>query len=367
MAKAKSKAKDMDRKRVCATMEHHYFLADTDAAYRQNRREIEVATRTARLAPRTTVLRIPVVVHVIFHDEEENISAEQIDSQITALNRDYRFRNEDQSQIPAPFAPLAVDTLIEFALAARDPSGNRTTGVTRTHTSKVAFPYSSSDRRATEKLDAMIKFSEFGHPAWPRDSYLNLWVCRMTGGLLGYAQFPGGSADTDGVVINYTAFGTMGTARAPYNLGRTAVHEVGHWLNLLHIWGDDNGGCSRSDSVDDTPNQAGSNGSDVRITHFPHVSCDNDPDGDMFMNYMDYVDDDTMMMFTRGQLARMNATLLGPRSPLEASEGLIPVATERMVASEGVRGVADILTTLGDEQGSRPQKVFDGVRWVDVV
>ena len=105
---------------------------------------------------------------------------------------------------------------------------------------------------------------------------------------------------------------------------------MGHWLNLLHIWGDDGGGCTRSDNVDDTPNQAGSNGSDVRIANFPHVTCNNGPNGDMFMNYMDYVDDDTMFMFTAGQLKRMNATLAGPRASLASSTGLTPVQTPRL-------------------------------------
>jgi hypothetical protein len=147
---------------------------------------------------------------------------------------------------------LAADTLIEFALAVRDPQGRPTTGITRTQTSKVTFPYDPTDRLSTKKLDAMIKFGEFGHTAWPSASYLNLWVCTFSGGLLGYAQFPGGAAATDGVVIGNTCFGSGGITVPPYNLGRTAVHEVGHWLNLLHIWGDDRGGCTRSDNVDDT-------------------------------------------------------------------------------------------------------------------
>ncbi len=261
-----------ERKRICATMEHHNFLSQTDTVYRQNRRELEVATRTARRSARTTVVRIPVVVHVIYHATQDNLGIEQIQSQIAALNRDFRFQNADRIDIPAAFAPFAIDTLIEFALAVRDPQGNPTAGVTRTQTSKVSFPYDPSDPHATEKLDSMIKFNEFGKSAWPRDSYLNLWTCRITGGLLGYAQFPGGPASTDGVVISNTAFGTGGIAVPPYNLGRTAVHEVGHWLNLLHIWGDDRGGCGSSDNVDDTPNHGDSNGSDIKKSRPPHLN-----------------------------------------------------------------------------------------------
>ncbi|MER8786012.1 zinc metalloprotease [Mesorhizobium sp. M1006] len=343
-------------------MPHHYFLAETDPVYRDNRRIIEATTRTARLATRTSVIRIPVVVHVLFHTDEENIEMSQIESQIAALNRDFRMQNLDRDQIPVPFRVFATDTLIEFGLAVRDPEGNATTGVTRTRTSKAVFPYDPSDLLATKKLDDMIKFGGFGKAAWPRDSYLNLWTCSLGAGLLGYAQFPGGAFATDGVVILNKAFGSSGTAAPPYNLGRTAVHEVGHWLNLLHIWGDDEDRCSTSDNVDDTPNQAGSNGSDVRISSFPHVTCNNGPNGDMFMNYMDYVDDDTMFMFTAGQLKRMNATLAGPRASLSQSMGLTPVDTPALAAIALAAPFARSI--LGDERGEHPIREFDGIGWV---
>ena len=145
-----------------------------------------------------------------------------------------------------------------------------------------------------------------GVAAWPADRYLNIWVAQLSGGLLGYAQFPGGPAETDGVVITYTAFGTTGTATAPFHLGRTATHEIGHYFNLFHIWGDDGTGCGGTDEVDDTPNQAGPN---TGKPAWPHVTCRNGPHGDLFMDYMDYVDDDMMVMFTPGQVARMWACL----------------------------------------------------------
>jgi len=151
-----------------------------------------------------------------------------------------------------------------------------------------------------------------GADAWPTDKYLNLWVCDLGNGLLGYAQFPGGPADTDGVVILNSAFGTIGSAASPFDLGRTAVHEVGHWLNLNHIWGDTSD-CTGTDHVPDTP---GAQLPNYNKPVFPHVTCTNGPNGDMFMNYMDYVDDDSMVMFTTGQSARMQATLAGPRSSI---------------------------------------------------
>ena len=140
--------------------------------------------------------------------------------------------------------------------------------------------------------------------------YLNIWVCQLSGGLLGYAQFPGGPPKTDGVVITHTGFGTKGTASKPFHLGRTATHEIGHWLNLRHIWGDTED-CSGSDLVADTPNAEGPN---FGTPSFPKISCNNGPNGDMFMNYMDYVDDEAMFMFTSQQSERMRATLDNERN-----------------------------------------------------
>jgi len=252
---------------------------------------------------RTGITRIPVVVHVVHKTAAQNISDAQIQSQIDVLNRDFRKKNGDLNKIPAPFAALAADARIEFALADKDPSGNPTNGITRTVTTADSFADDDKVKHA----------SIGGADAWPRDKYLNLWVCQLGNGLLGYAQFPGGATATDGVVILHSGFGTVGTAAAPFNLGRSATHEIGHWLNMRHIWGDDSGGCNSDDFVADTPNQADHN---FGKPGFPHISCHNGPNGDMFMNYMDYVDDDAMFMFTTGQTARMHAVLEGPRKSL---------------------------------------------------
>ena len=295
--------------RDCGTMQVHRRLLDTDPEYARRLTRIEEHAFRAEMAGPTMrpgCTRIPVVVHVVYKPAAENISQAQIDSQIEVLNRDFRKTNTAISSVPAPFAPLECDSRIEFKLASTDPSSNPTHGVTRTETNKSSF--NSNDD---------VKFtSQGGQDAWPRDDYLNIWVCRLSGGLLGYAQFPGGVAATDGVVCTHTGFGTTGTAAAPFDKGRTATHEIGHWLNLRHIWGDDGGGCSGSDFVADTPNQGGPN---TGKPAFPSVSCSNGPNGDMFMNYMDYVDDDTMVMFTEGQVARMQACLDGPRSAIGSS------------------------------------------------
>ena len=297
------------RHRGCGTMQVHRRMLDTDPEYARRLTRIEEHAFRATMGGavmRPGCTQIPVVVHVVYKTAAENISQAQIDSQIAILNKDFRKNNADISSVPAPFAPLAGDARIEFKLATTDPNGDPTDGVTRTQTNKSSF--SSNDD---------VKFtSQGGQDAWPRDDYLNIWVCKLGGGLLGYAQFPGGAAATDGVVVTHTGFGDTGTAAAPFDKGRTATHEIGHWLNLRHIWGDDGGGCSGTDHVADTPNQAGPN---LGKPSFPSVTCSNGPNGDMFMNYMDYVDDDTMVMFTEGQIARMQACLDGPRSAIGKS------------------------------------------------
>ncbi|GHC68439.1 zinc metalloprotease [Streptomyces cinnamoneus] len=297
-------------RRLCATMDVHRRLLDTHPAYAAARAAVEnrafAYERGAERAARTGVTCVPVVVHVVYQAGAQNIGNAQIASQINVLNQDFRKRNADVVQVPAVWKPLAADARVEFRLASVDPTGQPTTGITRTQTQVTAFP-----------ADDSVKFTaQGGHDAWPADRYLNVWVCQLGDSLLGYAQFPGGPAATDGVVILHSAFGTSGTATPPFHLGRTATHEVGHWLNLFHIWGDDGTGCSGSDFVADTPNQGGPNFGEPA---FPHVSCGNGPNGDMFMNYMDYVDDAAMFLFTQGQVTRVDATFDGPRSSFPAA------------------------------------------------
>jgi hypothetical protein len=243
------------------------------------------------------VITIPVVVHVVYANPNQNVSDAQINSQIAILNQDFRKLNSDVSLTPAPFAPLAADAQIEFCLAQRDPLGNATNGITRTSTTHGAF-YLEND----------VKFnSTGGKDAWNTASYLNLWVCNLSGGLLGYAQFPGGDPFTDGVVVNYTAFGNTGTATAPYNKGRTATHEIGHYFDLIHIWGDESA-CAQDDDVTDTPQQKNQNGGcpTYPLISGSGASCSGTAPGAMFMNYMDYTNDACMYMFTLGQATRMS-------------------------------------------------------------
>jgi hypothetical protein len=292
-------------RRTCGTMAVHERLLRTDPAYVAARNASENRAWSARAqgatAERLGVTLIPVIVHVVYKTAAQNISDAQITSQIDVLNRDFRKTNPDVSLAPPAFAPLAADARIQFELATQDPNGATTSGIVRTQTTRDSF---SDD-------DSVKSASSGGADAWPSERYLNLWVCQLGGGLLGYAHFPGGPAATDGVVILQSALGTTGTATAPFNLGRTATHEIGHWLNLRHIWGDDGTGCSGSDYVDDTPNAAGPN---YGCPSFPHITCNNGPNGDMYMNYMDYTDDACMYMFTQGQVARMHTCLDGDRA-----------------------------------------------------
>jgi hypothetical protein len=285
----------------------HEYLAETKPEYRERRLAVEEASRNSiasgeAMKVAAKLITIPVVVHVVHRTDAEDIGDAQVKSQITVLNRDYRAKNPDKSKVPAVWKSLAADAKVEFKLATKDPTGKATTGITRTATTVESF-----------KPDDSVKSKKTGgvNP-WPTDRYLNFWVCKLADPLLGYAQFPGGPAATDGVVILHSAFGTRGTASAPFNKGRTATHEVGHYLNLRHIWGDRND-CSGNDFVADTP---GARESNTGKPSFPHITCHNGPNGDMFMNYMDYVDDDAMFMFTEGQVARMNAALAGPRKKL---------------------------------------------------
>jgi hypothetical protein len=299
------KAEKVPKRRMCGTMQVHSRLLEQFPEFGARLAHLEhfSADRLRTFESKTmgpTVIN--VVVHVVYSKTSENISVAQVKSQIAALNLDYRAKNKDKSNVPSVWAGLVSNANIHFVLATSDPKGKTTNGITRTQTSQASF--SDNDD---------VKFAAHGGAdAWPTDKYLNIWVCTLSGGLLGYAQFPGGPIDTDGVVILNTAFGTKGTARAPFNLGRSATHEIGHWLNLRHIWGD-TPDCSGGDSVDDTPNAATPN---FGKPAFPHVTCKNGPNGDMFVNYMDYVDDAAMFMFTAQQVARMQAALAGPRATL---------------------------------------------------
>ncbi|MBE7171112.1 MAG: zinc metalloprotease [Williamsia sp.] len=292
-------------RRSCGTYDVLQEQLKADPGLERRMQEIETYTSRVLQNPATyrlagDTIEIPVVVHVLYRTAEQNISDAQVQSQIAVLNEDYKNKNADRTKLPAnSFQSVASSGLkVRFVLAQ---TIHKATTVKSWSTNDAV---KSSNRKGDDPID----------PA----HNLNIWVCNLGQSLLGYAQFPGGSLATDGVVILYSAFGSKarypaGTYVASYDLGRTTTHEVGHWMNLRHIWGDDGGACSGSDLVTDTPNQGSEN---YGTPTYPHVSCSNGPTGDMFMNYMDYTDDISMYMFSAKQKERMLAifTSSGPRA-----------------------------------------------------
>ena len=272
-------------KRLCGSQEvlTRQLQEDPTLAARmeaiENFTQQHINSASYRLLANGTI-QIPVVVNVLYKTAAENISTAQIQSQIDVLNKDYNGTNSDFGLVPSLFAPVKATVGITFTLDQ----------VIRKSTTKSSWGTN----------DAMKKTSSGGMAAVTPTTKLNLWICTIGGGILGYAQFPGGASSTDGVAIDSKYIGTTGTAVYPYNLGRTATHEVGHWMNLRHIWGDATCG---SDLVSDTPVAQTSN---FGVPAFPKYSACSGGNPEMTMNYMDYTDDRGMYMFSNGQKSRMN-------------------------------------------------------------
>lgn len=292
-----STTKPESASRLCAAME--VLEADLAANPKLRQRMAEIEDHTRRFVARGDfkvtpqgVLQIPVVVNVIYRTESENISLAQIQSQIDVLNEDFNATNSDLGDTPSIFRGVVGDFNIQFTLA----------GVVRKYSSKKSW-----------QLNNGMKSSRTGgiDPTNPTEN-LNMWVVNYLaqGKYLGFAQFPGGDPATDGVVIGHNFFGRTGVVSAPYNLGRTATHEVGHWMNLRHIWGDANCG---NDLVGDTPLH---NTYNFGCPAYPHYSTCAGTPVEMTMNYMDYTDDACMFMFTEGQKGRSLAVFAsdGPRA-----------------------------------------------------
>ena len=235
------------------------------------------------------IVEIPVVFNVLYRTAAQNVSQAQLQSQIDVLNEDYAGSNSDHNLTSTYNSVKASDIGVRFVLDQ----------VVRKSTTKTSWGTN----------DAMKKSGQGIAPTSPTTK-LNIWVCNLGGGILGYAQFPGGSSATDGVVLDDNATGRTGTAAAPFNKGRTATHEIGHWLNLRHIWGDATCG---NDQVGDTPLHNTANYGCPAAGH--KSTCTGQP-VEMTMNYMDYTDDACMYMFSLGQRTRMLATFAsgGPRN-----------------------------------------------------
>lgn len=267
-----------------------------------------------------SVVTIPVVVHVVYKNESERIPEQRIVQQIELLTKDFRVKNQDIAIVPEKFRSKIADTNIEFKLAVRDQNNQHSQGIVYQRTNSPSFSMIT---------DFVKKKSTGGDDPWNPESYLNIWVCDLVN-YSGYAIPPTLnrtiSKEHDGVVINYQYFG-VNDIQGYLSRGRTLTHEVGHWLDLKHIWGECTPtdpccfSCDDDDGVPDTPVQGTCNQGPIDPNN-PPQSCNNG--GDLYVNYMDYVNDDTMVMFTERQAIRMWGTLQNARQKLLNTRGLLP-------------------------------------------
>ncbi len=298
----------------CTTFAYQQVLIKNDASLAERMNAIETFTRQHAVAAENNiagrvegnVIVIPVVVHVLYHDPSEKITDAQVQSQVEVLNRCFRHRNADSVKTPSYFKSLAADVEIEFRLATSDSRRRYTNGIVRKYTPVTKWG-----------MDDKMKFSSaMGDDAWDAKSYLNIWICKLDR-LAGYSSLPGSDVAKDGLVLDFGAVTAINSGGG-YDMGKTAVHEVGHWLGLKHLWGDENCG---DDGVDDTPKQASYTSGCPSTSR---ITCGNGPNGDMYMNYMDFTSDACMNLFTKGQKARIRALFDpgGPRYSLLTSKGL---------------------------------------------
>ncbi len=329
----------------CGSVEYFVEKIKTDPNYRNKHYEIEglikeyyntVAQGAAGLRGGRVV--IPIVVHVLHNGEDvgtgTNISDAQIQSQIDVMNRDFRRLNADISTVPSAFSSLVADARIEFQLAKRDPDCNSTTGITRQRAGTTSYTVGGNEAKSS---------TSGGVDPWDTSKYLNIWIVgSIVGSAIGYSSFPNEAPNLQGFVSESDVFGNVGSVSptSPFNDGRTAVHEFGHFFDLHHLEGvielpggglaiDNNrdsncvpSECDGTDYVDDTPNQGTQN---FGIPTFPVTDCcTTGGNGLMFMNYMDFVDDSAMVMFSQDQVDRMIATLYTTQASLIGSDGLLP-------------------------------------------
>ena len=287
----------------CVTTEHTRLQVINDPLQANAIQQAETFIRQVLASPNTArlengIIRIPVVIHNLYHTTDQKITDEQAVAQLELLNKAFRRQNADTVKTPAVFKSVAADCEIEFHLATSDPLKRSTSGIIRKYTPVTTWIMD----------DKMKSSATMGADPWDSRLYLNIWVCPMEK-FAGYSSMPGSDAKLDGIVIGLSAFGAG---------QKTLIHEAGHWMGLKHIWGDEYCG---DDGVDDTPKQASYT---VGCPTTARVTCGNGPLGDMYNNYMDFTNDGCMNLFTKGQKARMQAVFApgAARNSLLSSAGL---------------------------------------------
>ena len=304
----------------CATMDvlEKKFTARPSLRISFDERQVQFQKAVSERIIRNKILRteglvtIPVVFHVVGKSQSIATDA-QLMAQLDTINKDYAGLNAGASKVPSYFLERFGKSGIQFALAQRTPGNIPTTGIVRYSTSRNSFTDSNENIKHT---------AQGGADAWDPNSYLNVWVCDLGSQILGYSTFPGDlPANEQGVVVHYQSL--PGSTNTDFNGGKTLTHEIGHYFNLFHIWGDDNGACTGTDRVDDTPNQADANR--TLRTGVVTDNCAQASPGIMYQNYMDYSPDANLVMFTTQQVARMEAAFLQSRSAMSSSLGATPV------------------------------------------
>ena len=291
----------------CGQEQYENYLRSIDPKFDMKRAEVEKtiqakaaemeAQKNSSTVSPDAVYTIPIVYHVIYNTSAENVSDAEVQAMHAQLNMDWSRTNTDAGNTPSAWQSIASDMEIQFCLATKDPSGAPTTGIVHTQTSATSF----------DMNDDMKYTTQGGDDAWDVSKYLNIWICNLGGGILGYANFPP-VASNYGTVVHYITVGSLtmpNSAGGAFGYGRTLSHEIGHNFTFNHIW---DGGCpANGDGILDTPGQSGPTSG---CPTFPALDgCQTASPGFMFMNYMDYTDDLCYNMFTAGQKARAQSTI----------------------------------------------------------
>ena len=294
--------------RTCGTERKmaEFYAAHPEAAANREALKDFLVNNKSQVNRKAGIVTIPVVVHVLYSTTAMNISDAQIASQMKVLNDDFRKLNSDfNTVVPTAFKGVAADMELAFCLATKKPDGSSTNGIER---KSVASNFNFNNNY----------YKSSGLPSWDTTKYLNIWVGNMTT-YLGWAYLPDNAGGSDdGLAIGYKYFGTTGTVVSPYNKGRTATHEIGHYCGLNHIWGDEENSCGTSLGDDGCADTPATKEPYFGTPTFPTntYACTTSANGSMFMNYMDYVDDVAMAMFTNDQKTITQNTMAGPRASL---------------------------------------------------